>query len=307
MITFPPRRRLLARMVALLVVLLVAASGAAGPVSSAAAEESGAAKLLLVLDASGSMKSPDPGGGSTLEAAKRSQGAVVDTLPDGTQVGLRVYGATVGGSSTSPEACADTQLVAPIASLDRTGLKAAIAGFDAMGATPIAGALTRAVSDLGTTGKRSLNLVSDGEETCVPDPCPQVQSVIGSGVDLQVDAVGFSVNPAARRQLQCIAESGHGSYFDAADAKALTASLTKLSQRSLRGFTASGKRVTGSLDSQAAPVLAPGAYLDTPSSQRRKSTSRLTVSPARPSGSTSLPGPCPTSRTGTANGLSSSC
>jgi len=244
------------------VLLLVTATGA-GPASSATAEDSSAPKLLLVLDASGSMKGPDPSGGSKLEAAKRSLGAVVDALPDGVRVGLRVYGATVGGSSTSPEACADTQLVAPIAPLDRAALKSAIAGFDAVGATPIAGALTRAVADLGTTGKRSLIVVSDGEETCVPDPCPQVQSVVGAGVDLQVDAVGFAVNPTARRQLQCIAEAGHGSYFDAEDASQLSASLTKLSQRSLRAFTASGKPVTGALNVQSAPALGPGAYVDT--------------------------------------------
>ena len=258
-----PRRRLVARAVAILVALLIAASGAAPAASAISGDDASTRRLLLLLDASGSMKGPDPSGGSKLEAAKRSLNAVVDALPNGTQVGLRVYGATVGGSSTSPEACADTQLVAPIAPLDRAGLKSAIAGFDALGATPIAGSVRQAVGDLGGTGNRTLILVSDGEETCVPDPCPEVSSTVGAGVDLQVDTVGFGVNPTARRQLQCIAEAGHGSYFDAADASQLQASLTKLSQRSLRGFTASGKRVTGSADGQAAPVLTPGTYLDT--------------------------------------------
>ena len=264
--------RHVSRAVAIAVALLIAASGAAPAASAISGDDANTRKLLLLLDASGSMKGPDPNGGSKLEAAKRSLNAVVDALPDGTQVGLRVYGATVDGSSTSPEACADTQLVAPIAPLDRAGLKSAIAGFDALGATPIAGSLKQGLSDLGTSEprlaqaqgvKRTVILVSDGEETCVPDPCLEVSSAIGAGVDLQVDTVGFGVNPTARRQLQCIAEAGHGSYYDAADATQLSASLTKLSQRSLRGFTVSGKRVTGATGIPSAPALTPGTYIDT--------------------------------------------
>ena len=226
-------------------------------------------KLLLMLDASGSMNEPDPSGLTKMEAAKKGLNAVVDKLPDTAQVGLRVYGATVMGGTPTPEACADTQLVSPIKALDRAGLKAAINGFVAKGETPIAGSLTEAIKDLGTEGKRNIVLVSDGEESCVPDPCPVIQNLIGSGVDLQIDTVGYAVGDKARAQLQCIADAGHGTYYDAANADQIASSITRLSQRAMRPFALTGKPITG-IDLQdgqqpptALPELSPGQFLDT--------------------------------------------
>ena len=219
-------------------------------------------KLLLMLDASGSMLEADPSGLSKMEAAKKALTGVVDSLPATSEVGLRVYGATVQGGTPTPEACADTQLVSPIKALDKAGLTAAIAGFQAKGETPIAHSLEKAIGDLGSSGKRNIILVSDGEESCVPDPCPVVQKLIGEGIDLQIDTVGFAVGDTARQQLQCIADAGHGTYYDAKNADQITASLTKLSARALRPFTLTGTPVRGGADAKTAPDLVPGQYTD---------------------------------------------
>ena len=80
--------RPVSRTVAVAVALLIAASGAGSSASATSGEDASTRRLLLLLDASGSMKGPDPSGGSKLEAAKRALNAVVDALPDGTQVGL---------------------------------------------------------------------------------------------------------------------------------------------------------------------------------------------------------------------------
>ena len=69
---------------------------------------------------------------------------------------------------------------------------------------------------------------------------------------------GFGVNAKARKQLQCIADAGHGTYYDAKDATALTTSLTKLSQRALRPFTVDGVPVVATEDAAQAPVIKPG-------------------------------------------------
>jgi Ca-activated chloride channel family protein len=228
----------------------------------ARAEEPEESRLLLMLDASGSMKAADPSGLTKMEAAKRALVSVVDSLPADSTVGLRVYGAVQPGGRPTKAACTDTQLVHPVASLDRPGLKAAISRFQPKGETPIAYSLQQGLKDLGPEGKRHIVLVSDGEESCVPDPCPSVRELVAGGVDLQIDTVGFGVDAKARTQLQCIAQAGRGSYYDARTAAALTASLNKLSQRALRPFTVSGTPVRASEAPEDAPTLAPGQYVD---------------------------------------------
>lgn len=232
--------------------------------AATAADDPVPGKLLLMLDASGSMKAKDPSGLTKIEAAKKSLTSVVTALPDTAQVGLRVYGAKVDGKGKpTPAACADTELVQPVAPLDKTGLTTTISAIKALGETPIAHSLEEAMKDLGTDGKRNIVLVSDGEESCVPDPCPAVKKLTGAGIDLQIDTVGFGVNTTARTQLQCIADAGNGTYYDAKNADQLTTSLSKLSQRALRPFTVSGTPIVGTASASGAPEVTAGQYTDT--------------------------------------------
>lgn len=220
-------------------------------------------KLLLMLDSSGSMNEDDPSGGAKMDAAKKALTGVVDDLPKDADVGLRVYGATEQGGKPTKAACADTQLAAPIKPLDKAGLKKTIKGFTAKGETPIAHSLEQGLDDLGTDGKRNIVLVSDGEESCVPDPCPTVKKLAKDGVDLQIDTVGFNVKGKARTQLECIADAGQGTYYDAADAEELTSSLAKVSQRAIRGFTVEGDPIKTTASEAKAPTIEPGRYTDT--------------------------------------------
>ncbi|MBT9257957.1 VWA domain-containing protein [Phycicoccus sp. MAQZ13P-2] len=235
------------------------------PAGGIAAEDDPAdSRLLLLLDASGSMKRPDPSGLSKMEAAKQALTAVVRDLPADSSVGLRVYGAEVdGGGRPTKAACADTRLVQPVGPLDRAAMTRTIKGFRALGETPIARSLEAALDDLGPTGRRTVVLVSDGEESCVPDPCPVVRRLVGSGVDLRIDTVGFGVDAAARRQLTCIARAGGGTYYDAKNADELATNLTRLSVRAARQFGTSGTRVAGTTGPEGAPVLTAGQYVDT--------------------------------------------
>ncbi|NNM46447.1 vWA domain-containing protein [Knoellia koreensis] len=284
-------------------VTMLAAAGAllASPVAAQAdptADET-PGKLLLMLDASGSMKAKDPSGLTKIAAAKKALTSVVGALPADAQVGLRVYGATQPGVAPGvkppAKACTDTQLVAPIKTLDKPGLTKAINGFAAKGETPIAYSLTQAMKDLGSTGKRNIVLVSDGEESCVPDPCPVIKKLVGTGIDLQIDTVGFGVNAKARQQLQCIATAGKGTYYDADNSDQLAASLTKLSQRAIRQFTVSGTPVKAAVRPEDAPQLTPGQYTDTFTTGEAARYYRIT----RAAGSTTMfsvtarPGPNP--------------
>ncbi|MEQ7009777.1 VWA domain-containing protein [Actinopolymorpha sp. B17G11] len=224
--------------------------------------EASEGSLLLVLDSSGSMKEADQSGTSKISAAKQALNTVVDKLPGDAVVGLRVYGATVFEKS-DPGACTDSQLVVPIRPADKPALKTAIAKYKPYGETPIAHSLKQAAKDLGTEGKRTILLVSDGEETCTPDPCLVARDIHAKGIDLKIDVVGLHVGAAAKRQLSCIADAGGGTYYDADDAGDLAASLDQSALRAFTDFAVSGTPVKGGLQPGEAPEIGAGQYTDT--------------------------------------------
>lgn len=245
----------------LLVPVLLFAGLAATVDGTAAADEPADSKLQLVLDSSGSMKEPDASGTSKINAAKQALNEVVDQLPDQSTVGLRVYGATVFDKK-QPGACTDSQQVVPMGPVDKPALKAEIAKYRPYGETPIAYALQQAARDVGTQGKRTILLVSDGEETCDADPCAVAKAVHDKGIDLRIDVVGLDVDAGARQQLSCIAERGGGTYYDAKDADDLIASLDQAALRAFRPFTLSGLPVVGTSEQNGAPEVEPGQYTD---------------------------------------------
>jgi len=219
-------------------------------------------RLMLVLDSSGSMKEPDSSGTTKIAAARAALREVVADVPDGAPVGMRVYGATVFDRS-DPAACTDSQLVVPVGPVDKPELQRQIGRYRPYGETPIAHSLKEAAEDLGDTGKGTILLVSDGEETCHPDPCAVAREIRRQGVALKVDVVGMSVPEQARRQLQCIADAGGGTYCQTETSGELDACLGRSSLRAFREFAVSGTPVRGAATSAAAPEIAPGRYADT--------------------------------------------
>ena len=189
---------------------------------------------------------------------------VADAVPAGTQVGLRVYGSTIDEpKEQNPKACTDTKLVMPIGPLNRGKLFRAVDSFTAKGETPIAYSLEQSVGDLGgSSGKRVLILISDGEESCAGNPCPVARRLAKAGVDLQFNAIGLAVKSKARRQLQCIAKAGDGNYYDANNTSDLEDAVRRITQRSLRPFQTSGTPVEGTVDQTGAPQIGPGQYKD---------------------------------------------
>ncbi len=108
-------------------------------------------------------------------------------------------------------------------------------------------------------------LVSDGEDTCAPPaPCDVASELHQQGIDLTIHTVGFKVDPTAREQLSCIAQTTGGTYSDAADAGQLTQALASKVDYAITGYTTSGTPVTGAdQPSEQAPLLTPGQYVDT--------------------------------------------
>jgi Ca-activated chloride channel homolog len=248
------------KFLAIVVAAILASMVALTPTAAYADPPTG--KLLLVLDSSGSMKEPAGDGHSKITNAKKALSTVVSSLDPAAQVGMRVYGATVFDKS-KPGACTDSQLVVPIGPAgDKKKLEAAIAKYKPYGETPIAYALRQAGKDLGSSGQRTIVLVSDGEETCSSDPCEVAKDLAGQGIDLRIDVIGLDVSGKARNQLKCVASKGKGSYTDADNVDELTKQLDTAKERALRPFQVTGTPVKGAEDQLSAPAIGSGRWSD---------------------------------------------
>lgn len=232
------------------------------------------ARTVLVLDSSGSMAEPAADGLTKMDAAKSALRTVVADLPAEAEVGLRVLGATVAAEA-DPLACADSQLIVPAGRDNRDELRSAIDTFAPFGQTPIPVALQEAAKDVGTTGLRSIVLVSDGESTCAPDVCRVAKEIVRNGTDLHIDVVGLTVSDQARAQLQCIADNGNGTYVDADGARALAEQITyrlaPVTHRSVRPIVqGGGGPIVGGTLGNPTPVTV-GVWSDSLAPQEEKS------------------------------------
>src|SRR5215207_7786891 len=245
---------------ALGVLALLAPSVARGQSQPAPAKD---AAVILILDASKSMKDDDGTSRPKFQAAKEALNTLVDELPDDAKVGLRIYGSEVSGTGKAA-GCADTKLVAPVAPLDRPGLKSAIDAITPKGFTPIGRSLQGAAQDLGTAKQKTVVLVSDGGDNCAPPaPCGVARQLAKGGVALKIQAVGFQVASGARKQLQCIAKAGGGRYVDADNAKELGGQLRSLTARALRPYVTQGKALVGVPDPGQAKLYGAGQFVTT--------------------------------------------
>ncbi|MDW5326435.1 VWA domain-containing protein [Plantactinospora sp. KLBMP9567] len=220
-------------------------------------------RVELVLDVSGSMRAADIGGRSRISVAQQAFNEVVDALPDDTQLGIRVLGATYPGKDKAV-ACRDTQQLVPVGPVDRAAAKSAIATLRPTGHTPIGLALREGARDLGTEGgNRRIVLITDGEDTCAPpDPCDVARELAAQGTKLVVDTLGLAPDEKVRRQLLCIAGATGGTYAAAQTPEQLTKRIRQLVRRAEDTNTPAPAPVAGGRECAGAPLLGPGVYTD---------------------------------------------
>ena len=221
-------------------------------------------RALIVLDSSKSMNEDAGNGGTRLDAAKQAVDEMLDRLPAGAPLGLRVYGSKVAESSRE-EGCRDTELVVPVGPLDKDAMRSTVQALEGKGRTPIGNSLLAVPDDLGSAeGRRTVILVSDGGDNCAPpDPVQGRRAGRQPGhrsLDLGRRAAGQRPRPAparvhrqgGRRVLRRRAGCG----------QARRTSWRPRWRARSASYEPAGTKVTGGAASQQAAALGAGLFQD---------------------------------------------
>ena len=180
----------------------------------------------LIIDASGSMAAKMEGK-TKMDIAKDVLMGLLADFPGDAQIAVRAYG------QNRKEDCDDIELLAPFGPKDQSQVEGKVRALKPVGMTPIAGALDAAERDfVGREGQHNIILlVSDGKETCKRDPCNVAKRLHQSGIQLEINVIGFNVTAEERKQLECIAKKGGGKYYNAANAKEFRVAATEVKQQ----------------------------------------------------------------------------
>ncbi len=188
-------------------------------------------QIEIVFDSSRSMNEPMENQ-TKLEIAKKSIVTVADQITPGALVGLRVFGTTPVKDNVR-ESCFDSTMLMPIASFDKPSLIMKVMQLQAYGQTPLGYSLELAGKDFNPSPdvKKTIILISDGEESCGKNPVAVVKNLQAQGIDLKVHAIGLAVDERTKAQLQEISQITGGTYQDAKNASELKQSLQEVGEK----------------------------------------------------------------------------
>ncbi len=179
-------------------------------------------RAIIIFDASGSMWG-QINGIAKIKIAKDALKKVVKNWNPDVQLGLTVYGHRRKGD------CNDIQSVVPVGAVDKARIIKSVMAISPKGKTPISRSIKKAANELKyTEDKATVILISDGKETCDPDPCGTAKELKREGIDFVAHVIGFNVDKATDKQLQCIANATGGEYFSAKNANALNRAIKKV-------------------------------------------------------------------------------
>ena len=198
------------------------------PVSTLAEKEG--TNILFIFDASGSMRGAIEGK-SKLKTAKEVLSALVGDLPADANVGLEAYGHRISRTEKN-KSCKDIEMLVPLKRENSKIIIKRLNSLNAKGMTPISASLEKSADVLrGLSGKKTIILISDGEETCGGDPVGVAGKIKKEfGVDVVIHVIGFDVKEKDKMQLAGIAKAGGGRYYSADNAQQLKQSLTAIKE-----------------------------------------------------------------------------
>ena len=252
-------------MIATLAVMAAVLATGLMPLAAAKDEPSDAGKstttmapTMVVFDSSGSMTTKDAGGQTRIDAAKDAARSFIDEAGDDAPLGLVTYG---GNTDEAPEnkaeGCRDITGVAKPEAGNSEKMIEHMEGLEPRGFTPIGSSLRKAAAELPKDGQRTIILVSDGVATFTPPPvCDVAKDLKDQGIDLVINTVGFNVEPAAQKELRCIADATGGTYADASDADTLAEELRRAAPRAYNAYESDLKEIEGG-KSETSPAEVP--------------------------------------------------
>ena len=177
---------------------------------------------ILVLDGSGSMWGQIDGV-AKIGIAQEVVGGLLDNFPPDQGLGLTVYGHRERGN------CVDIETVVAPNVGTSNAIADAVSNIQPLGKTPMTDAVIAAAQALRyTEDSATVILISDGVETCNPDPCAAARLLEETGIDFTAHVIGFDVgsDADALMQMQCIAEETGGQFLTADNADQLSEALT---------------------------------------------------------------------------------
>ena len=235
--------------------------------------------LEIVLDVSGSMN-------AKLGASTRWQVALdvlrkfVATIPENFNVALRVYGHRY--PSKSAETCTDTELIVPMAKLDRDRIINAASSLKPRGETPLILSTVATLEDLKAAGGGTVILITDGEESCKGDLKAAMAAIQESGLQVTLNIVGFTLTgQAVKGQLTTLAGSTGGRYFGAASGDQLSQAirLAALPRMSYELRDSTGQLVASGQTGEPSRELAAGDYVVRIKTPSQPIEQRVTIVP----------------------------
>jgi len=200
-------------------------------------------RIELILDGSGSMKKKMKNGRTRMEVAKEVLKDIIQKLPEGVEVGLRVYGHRIREGRKG--ACQDTELVYRFAKIDKKKLIRQVMAIKPLGTTPIAYSLKQTAQDFGQApGEKTVILVTDGQEECGGDLKATVNELRQKGLDVKLHIVGFTVaDPKVQKEMQEAAKAGKGHFISAMDSAALKKAMEQTLALPFKVWDSKGEEV----------------------------------------------------------------
>jgi Ca-activated chloride channel family protein len=187
----------------------------------------GKSNLILIFDASGSMWGQIDGK-AKITIAKEAMDLIVNALPADMDIGLVAYGHRRKGD------CDDVETLIPLGPLNAKAFLAKIKGLNPKGKTPMVRSIRKTADAIKhLEDETTILLVSDGRETCDPEPCNFVAELKKLGIKFRLHVVGFDVGGETEEQLKCMAKAGGGEYFPAKDAGKLKDALNTVIEKTV--------------------------------------------------------------------------
>lgn len=200
-------------------------------------QEAGPINILFLLDASFSMKEKLGGDVQKMDAAKQVLQEAMRRIPTDINVGLRVFGQA--RSADPMFDCRQSALLVPLGRSNRGSIMRSAGSIIPSGMTPLKYAIQQAAEDdlRGVVGRKTLILITDGEDTCNENPCAYIATLNQRGIRLKCDVVGVDLKREheARKQLNCIAQMSGGKYYDANTAADLIKSVSASINQAVSG------------------------------------------------------------------------